>query len=211
MDSDLDLARAAFARTRELDARAVRLSVDLVAQADGGDWSRPSTCAGWTLGDLLAHLTAQHRGFAAAADGAGFDLDPWAVLPAGPDRVADYREAAEQVLAAFARVTEPEQGFALPEITTAGAVPARTAVGFHLIDYLVHSWDLAATLGLPFDPDPELVAAGLPIALAVPGGSARLAPGAAFAPALGAPDDTATMDRILLILGRDPGWKAPVR
>lgn len=31
--------------------------------------SRPTPCAGWSLRDLLARMTVQHRGFAAAAAG----------------------------------------------------------------------------------------------------------------------------------------------
>ena len=55
---------------RELDRRAVRASVDMVAKVTIEDLGRPTPCAGWTLADLLAHMTAQHRGFAAAAEGA---------------------------------------------------------------------------------------------------------------------------------------------
>ncbi len=193
-----------FVRLRELNAVAVRYSVELVAGADGPDWSQPSVCTNWTLGDLLGHMTVQHRGFAAAARGVRTELADWAVPALGPDPVADYRAAAAEVLAAFAGVVDGDQGFVLPEISTVRAIPAGTAVGFHLIDYLVHGWDVAATLGLPFDPDPDVVAAGVPIALAVPDGPGRLAAGSSFAPGLAVPDDTDPMDRILRVLGRDP-------
>ena len=58
---------------RDLDARAVRASVDVVEEITAVDLSRPTPCAGWTLGDLLAHMTVQHQGFAAAAAGRGAD------------------------------------------------------------------------------------------------------------------------------------------
>jgi uncharacterized protein (TIGR03083 family) len=48
-----------------LDARAVRASVQVVSQASAADLARPTPCADWTLADLLAHMTAQHNGFAA--------------------------------------------------------------------------------------------------------------------------------------------------
>jgi hypothetical protein len=41
----------------------------------------------------------------------------------------------------------------------------------------------------------------------VPGGAARLQPGAAFAPGLPVPQGAATLDEILLLLGRDPRWR----
>ncbi len=52
-----------------LDARAVRASVRVVLQASAADLARPTPCADWTLAELLAHMTAQHNGFAAAAAG----------------------------------------------------------------------------------------------------------------------------------------------
>src|SRR5438034_591317 len=51
----------------DLDARVVRVTVDLVSQAGPADLARPTPCAGWTLGDLIGHMTAQHYGWTAAA------------------------------------------------------------------------------------------------------------------------------------------------
>jgi hypothetical protein len=52
---------------RQADATAVRASVAVVAQVSTGDLGRLTPCAEWDLGTLIAHMTAQHRGFAAAA------------------------------------------------------------------------------------------------------------------------------------------------
>jgi hypothetical protein len=71
----------------------------------------------------------------------------------------------------------------LPEITPR-PIPGRFAIGFHLVDYVVHGWDVARTLGIAYELPPDVLAAALPIAEAVPAGDARLAPGAAFAPPL---------------------------
>ena len=62
---------------RDLDARAVRASVDAVEGITAVDLSRPTPCSEWTLGDLLAHMTAQHRGFTAASAGRGADPAVW--------------------------------------------------------------------------------------------------------------------------------------
>ncbi|MGN9843284.1 TIGR03086 family metal-binding protein [Nonomuraea sp. H19] len=187
-----------------LDARAVQHSADLVRQVRRTDLDRPTPCAGWTLGDLLAHMTAQHRGFAAAAAGAGPDLAHWVVDPPGDDPVADYLRAAEAVIAAFA--DSPRSQFALPEISMAQPFPAATAVAFHFIDYVVHAWDVAAALGATYDPEPDLLAAALPVALAVPDGERRLAPGSAFRPALPVADEAGPLERVLAALGRAPDW-----
>jgi uncharacterized protein (TIGR03086 family) len=194
-----------FEEIRDWDRRAVRRSVELVDAVTSGDLTRPTPCGDWTLTELIGHLTAQHRGFAAAARGQGADLVHWSVPQAGPDPVAAYRDAAEDVIAAFA-ASEADAPFTLPEITTRMAFPARRAIGFHLIDYVVHSWDLARSLDVPVDLDDDLVRAALPIAVAVPNGPERRQPDAGFAPALDVPAGSSTLDEILLRLGRSPNW-----
>jgi uncharacterized protein (TIGR03086 family) len=185
------------------DHRAVvRTSVAIVSQVQADDLALPTPCAEWTLADLLAHMTVQHRGFAAAARGRGGDLATWQVRPAG---VADYTDAAEDVLAAFAEAGVPDREFELPEFGSAARFPAVQAISFHLIDYVVHGWDVARCLGLDYGLEPELAELALGIALAVPDGDSRLRPGAAFKPAL-ADTDGNPLNRVLTALGRSPEW-----
>ncbi|GII02923.1 TIGR03086 family metal-binding protein [Planobispora takensis] len=193
---------------RAADEWAVRTSVALVAKATPDDLGRPTPCSVWTLGDLLAHMTVQHRGFAAAARGHGADLAAWSPRPPGEDPAAEYAEAADDVLAAFAGQDVPERAFALPEFGPGAAFPGAQAIGFHFIDYVVHSWDVARSLGLPFELDDDLAEDALRIALAVPDGDYRLGPGAAFRPGLPAPGNASALDRILTALGRSPSWPA---
>ncbi|MCX2949679.1 TIGR03086 family metal-binding protein [Lentzea sp. NEAU-D7] len=178
----------------------VRTSVEIVSWVRAGDMGRRTPCAEWTLADLLAHMTAQHHGFAAAARGTGDDLAAWEVRPAGP---ADHTEAAEDVLAAFAEPVVPQREFVLPEF--GASFPAVRAVSFHLIDYVVHGWDVARSLGLGYRLAPEVAEPALRIAQAVPDGEARLKPGAPFKPAVdeNGPDP---LRRILAALGRSPDW-----
>jgi uncharacterized protein (TIGR03086 family) len=185
-----------------LDATAVRDTVRLVATVTPDDLGRPTPCAGWDLGALLAHMTVQHRGFAAAAQGNGSDLAVWQSPATTPHPVRAYAAAAELVRAAFASPGVLDRAFVLPELGR--TVPGRTGIGFHLVDYVVHGWDVARTLGLPFTPEAPLAAAALEIARAVPTGAVRLAPGAAFAPALNVPVNADPLTETLLLLGRDP-------
>ncbi|MEV8508174.1 TIGR03086 family metal-binding protein [Actinoplanes sp. NPDC051475] len=184
---------------RPFDARAVRATVTVVAQVSAADLSLPTPCSAWDLGALLAHMTAQHRGFAAAAEGNGRDRKIW--VPGPPD-LSVYAAAAEAVISAFAAPGSLDAPFDLPEIGPR-PIPGHTAIGFHFIDYVVHGWDVARTIGVPYELDDDLLAAALPIAQAVPGGQARLAPGAAFAPGLPDPG-SGPLDRILTLLGRRP-------
>jgi len=192
----------------QLDARAVRTSVELVAQASAEDMHRPTPCAAWTLYGLLSHMATQHYGFAAASRGEG-SLALWKTRSLEPDPVAAYRESAERVLAAFAQPGVLERRFPLPEFGENAAFHGARAIGFHFIDYVVHSWDVARTLGVPVDFDVELLAAALTVAKAVPVGETRLAPGAAFAPEVAAPGAVG-LDEIVAMLGRSPGWEPPM-
>lgn len=187
-----------------LDARAVRTSVDLVAQATEQDLDRPTPCRGWTLYGLLAHMATQHHGFAASARGES-DLAPWRLRSLGDDPVGAYRAAAEDVLAAFAVEGLSERKVVLPEFSPTMTFPALQAVGFHFIDYVVHSWDVARTLGLPLEFEPDLLEAAMGIAKTVPGDESRLAPGAPFGPEVPWSGDS-SLDRIVALLGRSPAW-----
>ena len=188
----------------ELDATAVRASVDLVTQLTPADLTRPTPCAGWTLHGLLAHMTTQHYGFAAAAAGQE-GPGPWRLRRPGPDPARDYRDAAGTVLAAFAADGVLARDFTLPEFAPRQRFPAAQAISFHFIDYVVHSWDVARTLGLPVSFGPGLLAAARGVASQVPGGEARLRPGAAFAPAITWPGPGG-LDEIVALLGRSPAW-----
>jgi uncharacterized protein (TIGR03086 family) len=178
----------------------VRTSMEIVSRVSADDLGRRTPCAEWTLADLLAHMTAQHHGFAAAARGTGGDLAAWEVRPADP---AGYAEAAEDVLAAFAEPEVPQRAFALPEF--GASFPAVRAVSFHLIDYVVHGWDVARSLGLGYRLAPEVAEPALRIAQAVPDGDTRLRPGAPFKPAVDE-DGSDPLRRILAALGRSPDW-----
>jgi uncharacterized protein (TIGR03086 family) len=190
-----------------LDAQAVRASVELVERARPADMARPTPCADWTLHGLITHMTAQHYGFAAAAGGDG-DLARWRPRRLGSDPAADYRASAEAVLAAFSADGVLDRRFPLPEFAAGPDFPARQAVSFHLVDYVVHSWDVARTLGLPVHFTRELLDTALQVAQAVPDGEARLAPGAAFSPAVAWHDGPA-LDQVVALLGRSPGWEPP--
>jgi len=87
------------------------------------------------------------------------------------------------VLGAFAHAHADDQVL-LIEINPDSTVPVAAAVGMHLLDTVIHTWDVASSLGNPYRPDDELltiVAAG---AKRVPAGASRAKPGAPFAPAV---------------------------
>ena len=188
-----------------LDARAVRASVQVVSQATTADLARPTPCADWTLAELLAHMTAQHYGFAAAAAGSGANLVHWQTGAPVADPVGEYAAAAERVTAAFAAAGVLAGEFVLPEINPEQPFPAAEAIGFHFLDYVVHGWDVARALGRGYDLEPDVLATALAIAQAVPDGDRRRRPGAAFAPRVAA-SSGGPLGQIVALLGRRPDW-----
>jgi uncharacterized protein (TIGR03086 family) len=198
---------------RPLHRIAVMNSISLVDSVRTTDLDAPTPCAGWRLRDLLAHMTVQHRGFAAAARGFGDQPDVWradAVVGAiSADPTGTYAAAASDVMTAFADDAVLEASFALPEFGPNATFPGIMAIGFHFIDYVIHGWDVAESLGVPYVLPDDVIDAALPLSLLVPDGEDRDAPGAPFAHAIDAPSTT-NFDRMLLHLGRDPEWaKAP--
>lgn len=191
---------------RELDRTAVLATVKTAELVTPDLLDRPTPCAAWTVGDLLAHMAAQHRGFAAAARGNGGDLALWEPRTPGPQTSAEYAESAAEVLDAFAAADVPDRLFALPEFGPDVTVPGHQAIGFHLVDYVVHGWDLARAIGQEYDPDPACTEQVLRIVERIPDGPERDGPHSPFAHALPGSGTGPTIDRILRMLGRSPNW-----
>jgi uncharacterized protein (TIGR03086 family) len=191
---------------RELDRRAVATSRSIVATVTAGELTLPTPCAEWDLGALLAHMTAQHHGFARAVAGEHTDLADWLPTPVGADPVGAYAEAADRVIASFGADGVLTRKVYLPEIRGGITVPARTAIGFHLVDYVVHAWDVAATLGRSAELDGDLLDAALAVAAQVPDDEGSRGPGMAFGPSIPAPADGDRLARLLAALGRSPDW-----
>ncbi|MEU1474307.1 TIGR03086 family metal-binding protein [Streptomyces sp. NPDC005760] len=189
----------------ELDRIAVQEAlrvVELARAEDSGVWERDTPCAGWNLRRLVAHMTAQHHGFAAAARGAGGELSHWREREAPGDPTRAHHAAAADVLAAFAEPAVRGREFVLPEL--GGGFSGRTAIGFHFVDYVVHAWDVAATLGVRLRLTDEVLAAALAVARRVPTDPTVRGPGFAFAPALKVPQGAAPLEETLRLLGRKP-------
>jgi uncharacterized protein (TIGR03086 family) len=190
---------------RVLHRRALRVSVDVVDRVRPEQLGLPTPCAEWDLGQLLAHMTGQNHGFALAAGGAPTALGDFAPREVAADPAGLHAASAAELAAAFAAPGLLERRIWLPEIRPA-AVPATTAVGFHLVDSVAHAWDVARALDVPVSFDDEVLDAALVIALAVPDGPVRERAGSAFRPGVAVSAAASAFDRILGLLGRSPQW-----
>lgn len=164
------------------------------------------------MADLLAHMTVQHRGFAAAARGQGADESAWDVATVADtvraDPAGSYTAAAHDVLDAFAADGVMEATFALPEFGPNATFPGALAIGFHFVDYAVHGWDVAASMGTRYELPDDVVTALLPLVMAIPDGDVRDAAAVPFDRAVNASAAT-DFEKALLHLGRRPNWRQP--
>jgi uncharacterized protein (TIGR03086 family) len=170
----------------------------VVAGAGSADLARETPCSGWTLADLLAHMIGQHHGFAATVrDG---DAPASAYLPV-PFTAQAWAGSVDELLTSFASVDLA--GTAINPEFSAQPLPVSFLVEAQLLDTVVHTWDLARSLGHDFTPPDDVAAEVLRIARKVPDDERRDAPGAAFAHALPAAD-VSPWQQALRMLGRDP-------
>lgn len=194
-----------------LHRAAVLHSVTVVDAVTASDLDRPTPCAGWTVADLLAHMTVQHRGFAASVRGGGSDIRIWDPATVAAEVRADparsYAEAAHDALAAFSADGLDDAVCALPEFGSEAKVPGSIAMAMHFVDYVAHGWDVAAGLCVPFRLPDEVVAAALPIVLGIPDDESRDVANPPFGHAVPA-TATTEFDRLLAHLGRRPDWSA---
>src|ERR1700682_2517762 len=89
---------------------AVMASVDVVNSVTPKNLQRATPCDGWNLSHLLAHVTVQHHGFAAAARGDGANPAHWDIATVADavatDPAGTYAAAAADVLEALAERDE---------------------------------------------------------------------------------------------------------
>lgn len=79
-------------------------------------------------------------------------------------------------------------------------------MGFHFVDYVVHGWDVAASLGSDYELPTDVLSAAMPLVLAIPDGDVRLLDAVPFASAIEPVDGAGELDRILRHLGRSPDF-----
>lgn len=128
------------------------LAYTRVALADVTDeaLARPTPCAAWTLGRLLAHMEDALDAFTEAAAGS-VQIDP-----PGPasDRVGALREKACTLLGAWTRATPAEV------VVGDRALDSGLLVSTAALEITVHGWDVSQATGRPAR-IPEALAAGL--------------------------------------------------
>lgn len=163
------------------------------------DLTRPTPCTEWDLAALLAHMVGQNRGFAVAARTGRASTHDHLPELFTPDRWVD---SAYDLVAAFAEA-DPDSGILEPELHPTRPLSLSTVVGAHLLDTVVHTWDVARSLELLYLPTHDIAVAVMDVASTVPDGPSRRRPSSPFAPPVRTPGPQSPWARTLAYLGRD--------
>jgi uncharacterized protein (TIGR03086 family) len=102
-------------------------------------WGAQSPCEEWTARDVVVHVVENHRSVIASVRGGESE-------PLGADE--DPREAWESASRAIGKITGDPEAAAKEMDGPTGKMPAGQIIGqFMTMDVLVHTWDLARTVG----------------------------------------------------------------
>ncbi len=112
-------------------------------------WDAQSPCERWRARDVVAHVVEGHRGVIAAVRGGDS-------TPLGADD--NPKEAWEEASRAIDEITADPEALAKEIDGPTGRMPAGEIIGrFVTMDLLVHTWDLARTVGADERLDEDIV------------------------------------------------------
>ena len=110
-----------------------------VSAVRSDQWDTQTPCEEWKARDLVAHLVEGHRGVIAGVRGG-------APAPVGADD--DPRQAWTDAKRTMEDITADPEALAKELDGPTGKMPAGDVIGrFVTMDLLVHTWDLARTVG----------------------------------------------------------------
>ncbi|MFI7065918.1 TIGR03086 family metal-binding protein [Kribbella sp. NPDC050124] len=192
---------------RDLDRRAGAVLGEVVMQVRPEHLWFPTPCPDWTVRGLLRHIVSENEGFAAAALNGSATVQSWNGGRLGDHPSGAYRRSNARIADAFADGGALDR---LMEVREYGSYPRRIALTFHLLDCVIHAWDLAKAIDVPYDPPPDLVEQAFALARKIPDTDAVRGPGAAFERSVKVPGDASDFDQLLGLLGRNPDWVSPL-
>jgi uncharacterized protein (TIGR03086 family) len=165
---------------------------DAVVRAVAPDkWEAKSPCDKWKARDIVAHVVEGHRGVIATVRGG--ESEP---LGAGEDP----RQAWEKARRGIEEITGDAEALAVEVDGPTGRMPVGQIIGrFVSMDVLVHTWDLARTVGADERLDEDSVRHAYE-ALKPMDAMIRLPN--VFGPKLEAPPDADLQTEFLYFLGR---------
>jgi uncharacterized protein (TIGR03086 family) len=161
--------------------------------------ANPSPCEGWTVRDVMNHITGGATMFAISAEQGSVPDDELGRLMGGDnlgdDPQAAWAKAADRAMQAFGQPGVFDKTVKLPF----GEVPAGVALNIAIFDVLTHAVDIARASGQEVR-DTELIETALVMGRQMVGPELRI-PGV-FDAERPAPDGAPPADRLLAFAGR---------
>ena len=175
---------------------AIDLLIDAVEQIPPERWDQPSNLEGWSLRDLVGHVT----GSAAKVVTLVEDGEVWDRPSQPSDWVCDNPAARLRELAT--RLQDGLPGADLDGMRTSpeGEVPLRRALTYPVSDLAMHAWDIHRSQGRLIELPADLLGLCRGLVESVPEHLLRRPGG--FGPAQAAQDDSTPTARLMAYLGR---------
>lgn len=180
--------------------RVVDETTEVVNDVSDDQLGNPSPCAGWTVRDVINHITGGATVFAISAEQGSVPDEDLGRLMGGGDLLGDdpqaaWAEAAQRAMHAFEQPGVMDKIVKLPF----GEMPASVALNIAIFDVLTHAVDIAQASGQSVK-DTELIETALVMGQQMIGPELRI-PGV-FDPEQPVADDAAPADRLLAFAGR---------
>jgi uncharacterized protein (TIGR03086 family) len=180
-----------------------------VAVVRSDQWANRSPCEAWSARDVVDHIVSMH----------GVMLRPVDRAPSPAPSVSDDPLGAFQAARADVEAVLDDHELAVAECETPnGRMTVEQQIDEVVSDDLVlHGWDLARATQQDDTMEPEDVERLWSITTAIPAELMEKyrTPGAfgpgveVFGPEVDVPEDAPLQDRLLGLIGRDPGWSGP--
>ncbi len=183
-------------RIGAMATEAIDLLIDAVDQIPPGSWDQPSNLEGWSVRELVGHVT----GSAAKVVTLVEDGEIWDRPSQPSDWVCENPTARLRELAA--RLAEAVPGADLDGMRRSpeGQVPLRRALTFPVSDLAMHTWDIHRSQGRLIELPDDLLALCRGLVESLPEHLLRRPGG--FGPAQPAPDASTPTARLMAYLGR---------
>ena len=183
----------------DVGARAIEAMdflLDAVTHIPSESWDQPSNLDGWSIRDLVGHVTGSAAKVAALVEGGEIWQKPsvpddWKC----EDPVTRLRDLAARVRAAL-----PGADLDAIRPSPQGEVPLRRALTFPVSDLAMHSWDLYRSQGRLVELPDGLLTFCRGLVESLPDDMLRRPGG--FGPAQSAPEGATPTTRFMCYLGR---------
>lgn len=163
-----------------------------IAAVRPGQEHQPTPCPDLDVARIVDHLVGWARSFATRLTGGSDEGSP-NDYRAGDDPATEFHQAAGTIIGAYREGGDQSQ---------------KLPVGFLIMEFLVHGWDLATATGRPVSFEPAAADLGLATGRQMLQPEYR-GPGKSFGYEVEVSGTAGPVDRLVAFMGRDPGWQGP--